>query len=152
MMFAKNSRVSFFVAACVASPFPQDFYLNKLVFGYSSLISILEILKMKFPINLFHSSIALDFFHLTAEDRNGAAYRNFTSFHLGICQQFFVINRFSVKQSVQKSIKMRPATMIQTKSYNVRESYKCADDSAGEVEIHSGEKVRVLIKDRVKIV
>jgi hypothetical protein len=53
----------------------------------------------------------------------------------------------SVKQSVQKSITMRPATMIQTKTYNVRESYKCAENSAGEVEIHTGEKVRVLIKE-----
>ncbi|CBY14274.1 unnamed protein product [Oikopleura dioica] len=93
-----------------------------------------EILKTSFPINLFHSSIALDFFHLTADDRNSAAYRNFTSFHL-------------VKQSVQKTIKIRPGSMIQTKTYNVRESYKCSEDSTGEIEIHTGEKVRVLIKD-----
>ncbi|CAG5104429.1 Oidioi.mRNA.OKI2018_I69.chr1.g1249.t1.cds [Oikopleura dioica] len=94
-----------------------------------------EILTPKFPINLFHSSFALDFFHLTPEDRNSAAYRNFTSFHI-------------VKESSQKSIKIRPATMMATKTYNVRESYKCSDDSAGEVEIHTGEKIRVLIKKR----
>ena len=52
-----------------------------------------------------------------------------------------------MKEPGQKSIKMRPATMITTKTYDVRESYKCEEDSAGEVAIHTGEKVRVLIKE-----